>query len=201
MIFNRKKVLQLREEQGLTQKQVADACGVAESSVCGWENGTNTPRPSKIPKLAKILHCKESDLAQYGPNIEEIKISDLELFRKRAKLSRAQLAKKIKVPEYKIEAWEKRSEPLEPGHEEDLKEVLALNEEELLNMLENMIMNPEFSRQNRISQHRKFIRGESFREINNEYVESFRQKAIGKIIMLDIDPSAKDKVLQIINDL
>ena len=67
MIFFREKFLHLREKQGLTQKQIAHACGVAESSVCGWENGTNVPRAARIPKLAAILHCAESDIAQYGP--------------------------------------------------------------------------------------------------------------------------------------
>ena len=67
MKFYREKFLRLREEKGLTQKQVAQACGVAESSVCGWETGINVPRAARIPQLAAILHCKESDLAQYGP--------------------------------------------------------------------------------------------------------------------------------------
>ena len=67
MIFFKEKFAWFREKSGLTMKQVAEACGVVESTVSSWESGTNTPRAARIPKLAAALHCAEGDLAQYGP--------------------------------------------------------------------------------------------------------------------------------------
>ncbi len=40
---------------GLTLKQVAEKLDVAESTVHGWEHGTNTPHPSHLKKLAELF--------------------------------------------------------------------------------------------------------------------------------------------------
>jgi transcriptional regulator with XRE-family HTH domain len=70
MKFFKEKFVALRQSSGLTQKQVADALGVVEASVSGWENGTNSPRPARISKLAALLHCEVADLAQFGGPLE-----------------------------------------------------------------------------------------------------------------------------------
>jgi len=67
MIFHKDNFKKLREENGLTMNDVAKTCGVSEGTVQKWEKRTNfQPLPAKIPVLAALLHCKESDLAQYG---------------------------------------------------------------------------------------------------------------------------------------
>lgn len=73
MLFYKEKFHQLREQRGLTLKNIALVCGVAEATVQKWEKKPNfQPRPAKIPVLAKLLHCAESDLAQYGGNLEKV---------------------------------------------------------------------------------------------------------------------------------
>ena len=64
--FKRDYFVRRRLDLGLTQQQIADACGVSESSVCGWENGVNAPRPRRIAKIAEILRCEKSDLVRCG---------------------------------------------------------------------------------------------------------------------------------------
>lgn len=63
--FDRAALYLRRTNAGLTMLQLAKAVGVAESTVCGWENGTNTPRPSKIPRIAAALGCAVRDLAPH----------------------------------------------------------------------------------------------------------------------------------------
>lgn len=71
MIFNKKQFQLLREQQGLTLEEVAKACGVSKQTVQKWEKSKSLqPRPAKIPLLAQLLRCKESDIAQYGGNLE-----------------------------------------------------------------------------------------------------------------------------------
>lgn len=49
---------QRRRELGLTQKEVADAVGVAEATVSRWKSGEiANMRRDKIAALAKVLHC------------------------------------------------------------------------------------------------------------------------------------------------
>ena len=68
MIFNKKKFQQLREARGLTLDDIAAACGCSKQTVQKWEKHPYLkPKSNRIPQLASILHCKESDLAQYGP--------------------------------------------------------------------------------------------------------------------------------------
>lgn len=61
--FNRENFLRIRMDRGLSQQEIANACGVSECSVSNWENGINIPRPAKIGKLAEILKCTKEDLA------------------------------------------------------------------------------------------------------------------------------------------
>lgn len=47
-----------RKEIGLTQREVAEAVGVAEATVSRWESGEiANMRRDKISALAKVLHC------------------------------------------------------------------------------------------------------------------------------------------------
>ncbi len=47
----------LRKQAGVTQKDIAQALGVAQSTVAMWEARHNLPRASMLPALASILKC------------------------------------------------------------------------------------------------------------------------------------------------
>lgn len=53
-----------RVNAGLTQKQLADACLVSESTVFNWENGKSYPSTRKLPLLEKA----------YGIPLDYVKI-------------------------------------------------------------------------------------------------------------------------------
>lgn len=42
-----------RVNAGITQKQLADHCGVSETTVINWENGKRLPRIDMLPVLEK----------------------------------------------------------------------------------------------------------------------------------------------------
>lgn len=57
-----------RKEIGLTQREVAEAVGVAEATVSRWESGEiANMRRDKIAALAKVLHCSP-DFVMTGEN-------------------------------------------------------------------------------------------------------------------------------------
>ena len=55
-------IKKMREQRGLTQKQLADLIGVAQQHVSRWENGKHRPSIDTVQKLAEILNCNISDL-------------------------------------------------------------------------------------------------------------------------------------------
>ena len=52
----------LREEKGLTQKQLADAIAVSDKTVSKWETGKGLPDISLLAPLAQALQVSVSEL-------------------------------------------------------------------------------------------------------------------------------------------
>lgn len=55
-------ICQLRNEKGLTQKELGERLGVSNKAVSKWENGAAVPRVNLIPKLADELGCTQEEL-------------------------------------------------------------------------------------------------------------------------------------------
>lgn len=54
----------IRRKKGLTQKQVASACGLADSTLRTYELGNANPKPATVAKIAKALGVSAAEL--YG---------------------------------------------------------------------------------------------------------------------------------------
>lgn len=52
----------LREQQGLTQAQLADIAGVTDKAVSTWENGTYQPRMGAIERICGHFNVTKSAL-------------------------------------------------------------------------------------------------------------------------------------------
>ena len=57
-----KSLRTLREAKGLTQAQLANAVGVAPSSVYNWERGKFEPRASQLRELARVLGVRMDEI-------------------------------------------------------------------------------------------------------------------------------------------
>lgn len=65
------RVAVLRKRAGLTQRQLADALGVTESTIANYEQGRNgLDWFERVAKLCKTLNCVPEDLIDYV-SIEE----------------------------------------------------------------------------------------------------------------------------------
>lgn len=47
----------LRKQRGLTQKQLGELCGIAESNIRKYENGKQNPKQETIHKIATVLNA------------------------------------------------------------------------------------------------------------------------------------------------
>lgn len=62
----KQKFVRLRINAGLTQRQVAEALGVTETTIRNWESGLREPKPtfSVTQKLMELYNCSISDLVE-----------------------------------------------------------------------------------------------------------------------------------------
>ncbi|MEL7648452.1 MAG: helix-turn-helix domain-containing protein [Sedimentibacter sp.] len=63
-----KLILDLRKENRMTQKQLADAMNISDKTISKWERGLGCPDVSLLSELSQIL----------GVNIEKLLLGDLE---------------------------------------------------------------------------------------------------------------------------
>ena len=45
----------LRERAGVSQREVAEVCGVSQTAVLSWESGSKTPRGAHLERYAAVL--------------------------------------------------------------------------------------------------------------------------------------------------
>lgn len=57
-------IYQYRKKAGLTQKQLGDALGVAQSTMAQYETGARKPDIVTLKKLALVLHCTTDQLLE-----------------------------------------------------------------------------------------------------------------------------------------
>ena len=48
-------IKELREQQGMTQKELAEKMQVSFQTISKWENGVNMPDITHIPRLAEVF--------------------------------------------------------------------------------------------------------------------------------------------------
>ena len=182
MIFFRNKFKSLRESFGLTQQDVADVAGVSEAAVSGWENGTNSPRPARIKKLAALLRCQESDLARYGGPLEKALDSMNEREEQiRAMLFGADVADEIGLIERALDS-RSRISPRDPNREAELAEENAEIRENLYSMF------------------RKLCRQLKVADLPENALDDFKFGLLRALIKSDIAPADKDKALKIVEN-
>lgn len=51
------KIKEIRKQKGLTQKQLGDLCGIADSNIRKYENGKQNPKIETLQKIANALGC------------------------------------------------------------------------------------------------------------------------------------------------
>ncbi len=72
-----KKILELRTQKELTQKQLSDMCGFSQSALNLWENDKRKPKIESLHKIADVLNVSISDLV--GNNYDGILKDSLSL--------------------------------------------------------------------------------------------------------------------------
>ena len=60
--YTGKKILELRQAKGWTQKQLAEMIGVTDKAVSKWERGINYPDLSLLEPLANVFETTVADL-------------------------------------------------------------------------------------------------------------------------------------------
>lgn len=65
------RIKELREKNGILQKELADMMGVNYVSVSKWENGKASPSEENLQKLAEYLGCEPEEILSGLENKKE----------------------------------------------------------------------------------------------------------------------------------
>ena len=68
----REKIKSLRSNKGISQKKLADAIGVAQSSINYWEKGQRTPSVAAAQKLADYFNVTLDELYEYDKTFSKM---------------------------------------------------------------------------------------------------------------------------------
>lgn len=69
-------IRQTREQQGLSQKRLAELLGVSQPTVSDWESGRKNPTLDNLTKIAELLGCSVDSLV-FGPGAESPSVADI----------------------------------------------------------------------------------------------------------------------------
>lgn len=101
----------LRDEFGVTQKEVALACGITPTCICQLENGSRNPTGSTIKSLAKYFGCSADyllELDQFAsPTAPQLSAEDKKLITAYHELDRSLQSLLWDM----IKTWQKNSAP------------------------------------------------------------------------------------------
>jgi transcriptional regulator with XRE-family HTH domain len=62
-VGSRSNIAQIREQRGLTQRQLAEVVGVTEATIANWERGRSGAEWFiRLSKLCQALECQPGDL-------------------------------------------------------------------------------------------------------------------------------------------
>lgn len=61
------RIVELRKQKGLSQKELGDMLGVSNKAVSKWENGESMPKLSTMLKLAEIMGIDGNEIIGLQP--------------------------------------------------------------------------------------------------------------------------------------
>jgi transcriptional regulator with XRE-family HTH domain len=70
MKLNVAKIKEKMEQMGITYSELADKGGLPRQSLSSWINGHRDPMPFNVQKIAQVLHCDISEIAEAQDTIE-----------------------------------------------------------------------------------------------------------------------------------
>ena len=180
MIFFKTKFHQLREARGLTLNNIARECKCSKQTVQKWEkHPTLKPRPAKIPVLAKLLHCSENELAQYGPFEKALDSLNERHEQIQNMLFGADVGDEIDMIERALDSRDRISSS-DPDYENELAEENAEIRENLHSIF------------------RKMSRALNVADLPEDALDDFRFGLLRALIKSDMSPEEKNKALQIV---
>ena len=122
----------LRENNGMSQKKLAEELGLSQSTVGMWESGKNRPEYSNLLKLAEIFNVSVSELTENESFEIEKSPHDNDLDKEQKQIKSKNDLEKI-IQDYVV-----NKELFHPDSDsyEDLKKIMA----EIISNNENIIL-------------------------------------------------------------
>ncbi len=73
-------IKKIRIDQGLSQGDLAERCGISQTSMSQIENGIKRPNPSNLKKICKVLRVPEAILYLYSLDENDVPKEKKEMY-------------------------------------------------------------------------------------------------------------------------
>lgn len=128
---------------GMSCKELAHAVGCGYVAIYSWEKGTNLPKLTMLPKLAKALHVTEMELLYPSDNVEIPMnkpgkldgrvVQEIKRLRLLNEITQEEFAERVGVTWSTVARWETGEVVPAAKYLPKFAEILGVSEEELLN--------------------------------------------------------------------
>ena len=128
------RIKTLRKGNNLTQKQLGELCGMADSAIRKYESGKISPKRQTLQKIANALEVSEWELlgeVRTNPTLGE----QLKALRIKNKITQNQLAEKLHTTKATIRSYEE--DQCRPSREQlaEIANALGANPDDFYNLL------------------------------------------------------------------
>lgn len=72
-------ISELRKQQNMTQKDLADKLNITDKAISKWERGISCPDINTVPKLAEILNISSEELLNFQKDISQVAAHNYDL--------------------------------------------------------------------------------------------------------------------------
>lgn len=74
------RIKKIRLEKGMTQKEVAEKCGINDANIRKYESGRQNPKLDTIEKIATALEVSPSELLDWNREIDDLDKEVLKIY-------------------------------------------------------------------------------------------------------------------------
>lgn len=124
-------IRRIRKEQGLTQKELGERCGIADANIRKYESGRQIPKIQTIQKIANALNVPMNEIYSKG-TLDADFGSKVKRARERVGISQKTLGERLGVTQQTVAQYESTTDQPKMNTVRKIADALGIQAKELM---------------------------------------------------------------------